>query len=318
MLPKIPSTVRAPVTHRQTGQGVHFSGHPPPSAKLASLPHVPELVCFWLVSWRAGRADKLAILWESGWTQGDVVASESTSHAATTCPSRVAVLVVANPNKAFLDGPFGLPFLQCPWAFSVTASRMRMSQNHAWEAHRILPDSAISSRPVQKTITVTQISVTHNIRPPTPQANRRQASPKLIPPRRDKQPSLQTSRSPRGIKEPEPTSARVPQKRAWTQQTTPCHLKTSYQPSPAGPLSLFPVRDLTDRPRCQVLCAQVEAGLASHPPRSCHRDLVAQCRQRAAVRRSGCLWPCFLAASPVASSDFFFVFFLGGGCWPLG
>lgn len=133
-------------------------------------------------------------------------------HAATTCPSRVAVLVVANPNKAFLDGPFGLPFLQCPWAFSVTASRMRMSQNHAWEAHRILPDSAISSRPVQKTITVTQISVTHNICPPTPQANRRQASPKLIPPRRDKQPSLQTSRSPRGIKEPEPTSTSPPKK----------------------------------------------------------------------------------------------------------
>lgn len=98
---------------------------------------------------------------------------------------------------------------------------------------------------------------------------------------------------------------RVPQKRAWTQQTTPCHLKTSYQPSPAGPLSLFPFRDLTDRPGCQVLCAQVEAGLASHPPRSCHRDLVAQCRQRAAVRRSGCLWPCFLAASPSPRPIFF-------------
>lgn len=41
---------------------------------------------------------------------------------------------------------------------------------------------------------------------------------------------------------------RVPQKRAWTQRTTPCHLKTSYQPSPAGPLSLFPFRDLTRLP----------------------------------------------------------------------
>lgn len=33
--------------------GVHFSGQLPSLAKLASFPHVPELVCFWLVSWRA-------------------------------------------------------------------------------------------------------------------------------------------------------------------------------------------------------------------------------------------------------------------------
>lgn len=56
-----------------------------------------------------------------------------------------------------------------------------MSQNHAWEAHRILPDSAISSRPVQKTISVTQMSVTHNIRPSTPQTQPATSLPQINP-----------------------------------------------------------------------------------------------------------------------------------------
>lgn len=87
-----------------------FQGIPPPSAKLASLPHVPELVCFWLVSWRAGRADKLAILWESGWTQGDVVASESTSHAATTCSDNMSVEGRCLGRRQSQQGLFGRPF----------------------------------------------------------------------------------------------------------------------------------------------------------------------------------------------------------------
>lgn len=70
----------------------------------------------------------------------------------------VAVSVVANPNKDFLDNARG-HFLS------------RMSQRGTPNLSR-LGHAAHQLDHVQKTITVTTISVTHNIRPPTPKVNR--------------------------------------------------------------------------------------------------------------------------------------------------
>lgn len=161
-------------------------------------------------------------------------------HAATTCPSRVAVLVVANPNKAFLDGPFGLPLLQCPWAFSVTASKdahvskscLGGTPNLARLGHQL------TSRPKDHQ---RHPNISHSQHsPPDPSSQPATSLPKLIPPRRDKQPSLQTSRSPRGIKEPEPTSTSPPKKSLDPNEPRHVTSRLRINPPPPGLSACFP------------------------------------------------------------------------------